>query len=68
MNPSYLSISWIPPTHKDFSLVYALKLWLFHMPIPTKLTNLTKGNLKYQSPLWGTFEISKLNFFSNLTD
>ena len=28
-----------------------------------KRTHLIKGNLQYQWPLWGTFEIPKLNFF-----
>ena len=28
----------------------------------TKWTDLTKGNLQYQRPLWRTLEITKLNF------
>ena len=34
----------------------------------TKWTKLTKGNLEYQQPLWGTFEIPKLNFLETRLD
>ena len=34
----------------------------------TKGTNLSKGNLEYQRPFWGTFKISKLNFLKTELD
>ena len=33
------------------------------MRLLTKWAVLAKGNLEYQWPLWGVFEILKLNFF-----
>ena len=34
----------------------------------TKWTNLTKGNLEHQWPLWGTSEFPKLNFLKTELD